>query len=114
VKLLLDENLSDRLVGRLSSLCPGSRHVKQVGLAEAEDQEVWEHAAAHGYVLISKDKDFYQLSALRGAPPKVIWLRIGNRSTNDVADLIQGNATVLAAFEHDAQKACLILAADPA
>jgi predicted nuclease of predicted toxin-antitoxin system len=34
------------------------------------------------------DEDFHRLSVLRGAPPKVIWLRLGNASTEDVARLL--------------------------
>lgn len=71
MKLLLDENLSDRLVPALADLFPGSRHVKELGLMHSADDGLWEHAGKNGFVLLTKDKDFQQLCALRGAPPKV-------------------------------------------
>jgi predicted nuclease of predicted toxin-antitoxin system len=40
VKLLFDQNLSPKLVVRLSDLFEGSRHTRDVGLAEASDREV--------------------------------------------------------------------------
>jgi len=72
VKLLLDENLSGRLVARLSRAYPGTQHVEAVGLRGKTDREVWDYAAAHDFVIASKDNDFRQLSFLYGAPPKVL------------------------------------------
>ena len=44
VKLLLDENLSDRIISRVADLFPDSTHIKAVGLREADDFVVWEWA----------------------------------------------------------------------
>jgi predicted nuclease of predicted toxin-antitoxin system len=79
-------------------------------LATAEDQELWEYARQGGFVVLTKDKDFQQLSALRGAPPKVVWLRVGNRSTADLAKLVRAHATALEVFERSDQASLLILA----
>lgn len=54
----------------------------------ASDDRVWELAIEHGCVLVTKDEDFHRLSVLRGAPPKVIWIRLGNSSTEEVANLL--------------------------
>ncbi len=81
MKLLFDENLSDRLVDRLADLFPGSRHVKELGLEQRDDLVVWQHARDHGFVIVTKDGDFHQLSFLLGSPPKVVWLRLGNCTT---------------------------------
>jgi predicted nuclease of predicted toxin-antitoxin system len=83
-KLLLDENLASSLVGALSDLYPGSAHVANVGLAAARDRVIWTYAAANDFVLVTKDEDFQRLSILQGAPPKVIWIGLGNCSTADV------------------------------
>jgi len=58
VKLLFDQNLSPKLVDRFSDLFPDSRHVRDVGLSEASDREVWEFARASGLAIVSKDSDF--------------------------------------------------------
>jgi predicted nuclease of predicted toxin-antitoxin system len=49
VKLLLDENLSERIISRIGDLFPGSTHVNAVGLREADDRAVWEWAKQHGF-----------------------------------------------------------------
>src|SRR5262245_45840228 len=83
MKLLFDHNLSYKLVGRLTDLFPDSMHVRNVNLHEADDRPVWEYARAHGFAIVSKDEDFHQLSFLYGAPPKVVWVRLGNCTTAD-------------------------------
>jgi predicted nuclease of predicted toxin-antitoxin system len=67
-----------RLVERLKDIFPGTNHVYVTGLSEATDLEIWQFAREHNYAIVSKDSDFNDLSILLGAPPKVIWLRIGN------------------------------------
>jgi len=76
MKLLLDQNLSPRLPQLLFDLFPGSVHVRDVGLRDAADA-IWQYAKAHAFVVVSKDSDFQQRSLLLGAPPKFIWLRLG-------------------------------------
>ena len=56
MKLLFDENVSHKLVGRLSSEYPGSAHVRNVGLRGVEDDQVWSHARTGGFVIVSKAK----------------------------------------------------------
>jgi predicted nuclease of predicted toxin-antitoxin system len=68
LRLLFDQNLSPRLVRALADLFPGSAHVRDVGLARAGDDEVWSHAAAHGFAIVSKDADFHQRSFVLGHP----------------------------------------------
>jgi len=78
LKVLLDQHLSPRLADRLQDLFPQTCHVSNVGLDSATDLEVWEYAKEEGFVLVTKDAGFSEISLLRGFPPKVIWLRIGN------------------------------------
>jgi predicted nuclease of predicted toxin-antitoxin system len=84
MKLLFDQNLSSRLVSRLADICPKASHVSLVGLDRASDDLVWDYAGANGYTIVSKDSDFNERSVLRGIPPKVIWLRLGNSTTDKV------------------------------
>lgn len=101
MKLLFDENLSFRLVAALGDVYPGSVHVREVGLLGAEDPTIWAYAAEHGYLLASKDTDFYDRSVLLGAPPKVLWLRIGNSTVAETADLIRHNYILIRRFHED-------------
>ncbi len=89
MKLLFDQNLSPRLATVLQEIFPDSSHVSWVGLDRAEDVEVWEHARQNGYLLVTKDADFSEMSTLQGFPPKVIWLQIGNCTTAQVESLLR-------------------------
>lgn len=89
MKLLLDQNLSPRLIQRLTELYPGSAHVSQHGLEEASDTEVWSFARENGYLIVSKDADFSDMGNVRGFPPKVIWIRRGNCSTSQIEEILR-------------------------
>ena len=106
MKLLFDENLSFRLCERLEGLFPGSAQVRPLGLGEADDRTIWDHAAAHGFAVVSLDVDFAERAALMGPPPKVIWLRCGNQPTVVIANLLREHIAVIEAFELD-DAACL-------
>ena len=68
MKLLFDQNVSPRLVNRLAVEYPGSAHVSTLGLDQALDARVWVFARDHGYVIVSKDADFSDMSVLLGFP----------------------------------------------
>lgn len=80
MKLLLDENLSRRLIPFLHTDYPGSNQVALLGMEKSSDREIWQYAKDHGYVIVTKDSDYHELSILYGAPPQVIWLKTGNQS----------------------------------
>ena len=102
MKLLLDQNLSPRLVVRLEPVYPGSSHVRLLGLRDAPDREVWDHAVEHDFVIVSKDSDFRQRSFLFGFPPKVIWIRLGNCPTTEIERLlIERRSQILRFCEDD-------------
>ena len=109
MKLLFDHNLSYKLVGRLADLFPDSEHVRNVNLQEADDRTVWEYARAHGFAIVSKDEDFHQLSFLYGAPPKVVWVRLGNCATTDIEQALRRYHTDLLNFDANEEGAFLIV-----
>lgn len=84
MKLLFDQNLSPRLVQRLSELYPGSAHVYGLGLDRASDTVLWNFARENGFILVTQDADFSELGEVLGFPPKVIWIRRGNCSTHEI------------------------------
>lgn len=72
-----------------------------VGLAAARDTVIWAYAAANGFVLVTKDEDFQRLSLLQGAPPKVIWIGLGNCSTAEIEQLLRSRREEIVLFlEH--------------
>lgn len=78
MKLLFDENLSPALVERLLHVFPESAH--------------------HGFAIVSKDADFAELSILMGSPPKLIWIRRGNCSTNVMQHLLLQHGDAIGSF----------------
>lgn len=109
MKLLLDHNLSPRLVSVLLDLYPGSVHVRELELQAAIDETVWNYARDQGFAIVSKDVDFHQRSLVLGAPPKFVWIRLGNCSTDDILGLLRGHHSKLLAFESDRDAAFLVL-----
>jgi predicted nuclease of predicted toxin-antitoxin system len=109
VKLLLDENLSPKLIELVGDLYPESLHIEHCGLSEASDDEVWKYAVANGFAIVSKDSDFSDRSALHGSPPKVIWLRIGNCTTVRAASVLRDAFPLIETFLNSAKETCLVL-----
>ncbi|MGI8640226.1 MAG: DUF5615 family PIN-like protein [Pyrinomonadaceae bacterium] len=68
---------------------PNSDHLDLLGLGTADDVFIWEHARRNGFVVVTKDADFADLSVLRGFPPKVVWIRRGNCSTTNIEDILR-------------------------
>ena len=113
LRLLLDENLSERLLPLLAERFPGSDHIRLLGLGGAGDHELWELARRDGYVLVTKDEDFLLLSVSRGYPPKVVGLTIGNASNAATAALLLQQADVIERFAEHPEAGFLLLEPTP-
>lgn len=98
IRLLLDENVSERLVRTLTAPYPNSLHVRILGLHGAADSSLWDLAIREGCVLVTKDEDFVTLSVLRDAPPKVVWLNVGNAGTRAIAELLLRSTEAISQF----------------
>lgn len=108
MKLLIDANLAPSLARQLSDLFPGSKHVESVGLT-ASDTAIWEYAKSHGFTIVSKDSDFEQRGLVFGAPPKVIWIRLGNCRRGVVESLLRQRFEDIASFDADPHECILAL-----
>ena len=109
MRLMFDQNLSPVLVGLLSDLFSGSIHVRDAGLQASSDEDVWNHDIQQQFVIVSKDSDFRQRSFLLGSPPKVVWIRRGNCSTNEIEAIIRSHYDDLLAFDQNEVAAFLAL-----
>ena len=98
VRLLFDEQLAERLRTALADIYPGSLHVRDLGAAGAPDTVVWKLAHEHRCLLVTKDEDFHRLAVLRGAPPQVIWIRLGNCATDVIEGLLREHHDSIAQF----------------
>ena len=101
MKLLFDNNLSHKLILRLEDIFPGSTHVMIEALDESDDQEIWEFARKHAFAIVTKDSDYSELCIIKGFPPKIVWLRIGNCRVGDIEHIIRNNAIVLNQFHNN-------------
>lgn len=109
MKLLFDQNLSWRLPQKLADLYPDSQHIREVGLTESQDVDIWNYAKANGFMIVSKDMDFQQRSLLFGHPPKVVRLRVGNCTVQMIEDLLRRHSAAIHTFDLDATKSFLAL-----
>ena len=109
MKLLFDQNLSPKLVQCLADLFPSSSHVQSEGLDRANDDQVWDHARLNGFAIVTKDADYNNLSVLRGSPPKVIWLQLGNCTTEQVESALRARFAEIDAFDRDPSLGTLTL-----
>ena len=91
MKLLFDQNVSPRLVTLIADLFPGSSHVSLLGLERATDMEVWAYARTNDYFIVTKDADFADLAVIHGFPPRIIWVRLGNCSTQQIEQALRRN-----------------------
>ena len=109
MKLSFDHNLSPRLVNLLCDLYPNSNHLFDLQLDTVKDSLVWEYALQNEFAIVTKDSDFSELSLFRGFPPKVIWIRIGNCTTNDIESLIRSHTEEIKRFNSESESGILIL-----
>ena len=88
MKLLFDQNISFRIIKKIISVFPNSNQVRQLGLEGAKDIEIWNFAKENDFIIVTFDADFFDLSIVKGTPPKIIWLRTGNTSTKNIERLL--------------------------
>lgn len=109
MNLLLDENLSPRLVQRLASLFSNMIHVRDVGLKQASDVSIWDWAKHNRYTIVTSDADFVALGRSLGYPPKVIHLEECDFPLRVVEELLRQNAIRISEFEKDVHSGLLAL-----
>ncbi len=109
MKLFLDHNVSHKLVARLADVFPDSTQTRLLDFGRTSDPLLWSFAKTHGYIFVTKDSDIAELAILRGAPPKVIWLRMGNCRTDVVERTLRSNLVAIIDFVSDPERIVLEL-----
>ena len=90
MKILLDANISWKLISKLKSIFGECAHVDLIGLdVPVEDIDIWNYALDNGYIIITKDNDFVDLLEINGFPPKVVLLKTGNNSSQALMELLE-------------------------
>lgn len=107
MKLLLDENLSRRIVPFIQDRYPGSTQVALLGLEQSDDKTLRQYAIDNGFVIVTKDADFYEMNALYGPPPQIVWLKLGNQSkAATIKALLDNQRSIEQALLED-ERACI-------
>jgi len=102
VKLLLDANLSWRLIKQLADDYELVEHVDKINLpVPAKDTEIWDYALKSDFIIATNDEDFLNLSISKGFPPKIILFKTGNQSTSQIVDLFQKHKSQIEDFKQD-------------
>ena len=95
MKLLLDQNLSHRIVPSLEATYPNSTQVGILGMGEATDKAIWDYAQQQDYVIVTLDADFHEYSLLLSGPPLIIWLKCGNQPKKVILDKLLTNREII-------------------
>lgn len=103
MRLLFDQNIAFRISSRIITLFPNSNQVRNLGIENSTDMQIWQFAKVNNYTIITFDADFYDLSNLKGHPPKIIWIRTGNANTNYLAKLIIDKKDIISKFINNSE-----------
>ena len=98
MKLLFDENISFKITKKIIHLYPDSKHLSDLRLIQSTDFEVWDFAKKNRFSIVTFDSDFMDLALIKGFPPKIIWLKIGNTSTENLVTVLINNFIVINHF----------------
>jgi len=109
LKLLLDQNLSRRILPSLSSYFPGSTHVVFEKLETATDENIWLFAKENNFVIVTKDSDFEELSIIKGIPPQIIWIKVGNADNKAIESILINNKEEMEKLLSDSEISCIEL-----
>lgn len=96
--LLLDQNLSFKISKGIKDLFPGAKQVSDLGLSGSNDLDIWNFAKKNGCCILTFDSDFIDIYVLNGFPPKIIWLRIGNSTTENITRVLRSNEAIIKEF----------------
>ena len=98
MKLLFDQNISYKIVTKLNGHFPDSIHVREAKLQESSDREIWEFVKSNSLTIVTYDSDFSNLVSILGHPPKVIWIKSGNNSTDFLVNLLINHVDIIKEF----------------
>lgn len=99
MKILLDENLSWRMIKQLTPFFTEVVHASELKIIQpANDISIWNYAQKNGFTIISKDDDFEKIVLLRKSPPKLIYLKTYNLDTKKLVNLILVNKDKIIEF----------------
>ncbi|MBY0317611.1 MAG: DUF5615 family PIN-like protein [Reyranella sp.] len=109
MRLLFDQNLSHKLVRRLADVFPDSVHVRDIGMKSANDPAIAKFALEQGLTIVSKDADFLALRFVLGEHIRMVWVRLGNGSTDQVEQALRQRRASIEVLAEDPSQVIEIL-----
>ena len=106
MRFLFDQNISHRILKLIPKEYSESTTIKNEGLINASDKEIWEFARSNEYIIVTQDSDFKDLNSLYGFPPKIIWIRTGNTKTQSIVNILVDYSDEIRTFINDNQYGC--------
>ena len=94
-------------MNRLNDKYPDTTQAHLIQMDQATDLKIWRYARDNQFTVVRKDSDFYELSLIHGAPPKIIWLECGNMSTDHIEKILIENISEITNFLNDSETSCL-------
>jgi predicted nuclease of predicted toxin-antitoxin system len=108
MKVLIDQNISHRILTFIQNDLYNFEHVRNVGLKDANDYEIFMYARNNNFdSILTLDEDFQFLLLTQNQPPKIIWIKVGNCPTKILAELINNNSSIISFFLTDENSDCL-------
>lgn len=107
MKLLFDQNISHRILNHIQDILPEAKQLRDIGLENNSDKQIWEYAKKSDFIIVTFDGDFYDFSLLWGHPPKIIWIRTYNQTTKNVEEILRKYIDKIQDFKNDNDLACL-------
>ena len=101
MKLLFDQNISFRILSKIKSVFPDSVQVREIGLEDASDKEIWSYAKRNAYTIVTFDSDFYDFTLVWGSPPKIVLIKSHNQTTNYIAEILIEQEQTIKKFNED-------------
>lgn len=89
MSLWIDAQMSPAIATWISSnFAMSAIAVRDLGLRDATDQEIFLAAKRENAIVMTKDRDFVLLLDRFGPPPQVIWVTCGNTSNTRLKEIL--------------------------
>ncbi|TAF98973.1 MAG: hypothetical protein EAZ44_10800 [Cytophagia bacterium] len=107
MKLLLDQNISFKIMKRLEGLFSEIIHVGRLGLGQTDDGMIWQFAYVNDYIVVTFDDYFEERNLISGNPIKVVKLIFNDTSTDNIAQKLLDNYENIKNFYYHNDYTCL-------
>jgi predicted nuclease of predicted toxin-antitoxin system len=107
MKLLLDQNISYKLIKPLENYFAEVIQIGRLGLGQTDDGMIWQFALVNNYMIVTFDAYFQERNLISGNPVKVLWLQFKDTSTENIIHKIIENIENIKMFFENQEVSCL-------